>query len=694
MSVQDLYQQADPSATLKAVMQTGERKPHHLVTVLALAAAAGLLGAWELAITRLASVLYFFDLTYLALAVCLFALGAGALWTRRYGSRLRLSVLLVLLPTLMPISWWLISRYDAAWIVGLFALPFVLFGVASTLAWHRMTNPGERVHLYASEVVGAALGLVLLGPMVVPWLPMDVLGEIGTQTHLRDVVDEEGLRQHRYAASAYARTDLLYTYRESVAYVYTDAMFVTRSVEWDGESTYFDDPCVEDLARLKRMALLSGTGGGGPDRVLLLGAGAGFDMAVALQSGAELIDAVEVNPQTIEFGRELDAWAGGVLSDPKVHIHLAEARRFMAGSSDRWDHINLTLLQTSPAIGRGRSHVDGRVLTVEAVQTYLNHLRPLGILAVIQNSPLLAERTRLSVLAANGGHSDRIVELRLPISQDEYNPFNHLLLARNEAFDEPELDRIRLLASELGAEFVLGQTGLDGRPTTDDRPFLFEPGFFNVAYALVAGALALIALLAVFSWERKAPGNIVRGSAAALVGMVTMALQVLVVYRVQSAVGSPALAIGLALASVLVGAGMGALLLGSRLHGPVMWRRTGIPAAAGVMVLTVVGPTIAEISASVEEISAAALLMTTFTAICCMPTGLPFLAVIQSCRSVAGHGEGLAIGCDGLGGIIGAAGATVVAMTMGFNMLGWSLVVGFVGFALLKPPVDEDPLPG
>ena len=104
-------------------MQPGH--PHHLVTVLALAAAAILLGAWELAITRLASVLYFFDLTYLALAVCLFALGAGALWTMRYGSRLRLSVLLVLLPTLMPISWWLISRYDAAWIGGLFALPFV-----------------------------------------------------------------------------------------------------------------------------------------------------------------------------------------------------------------------------------------------------------------------------------------------------------------------------------------------------------------------------------------------------------------------------------------------------------------------------------------------------------------------------------------------------------------------------------------
>ena len=196
-------------------------------------------------------------------------------------------------------------------------------------------------------------------------------------------------------------------------------------------------------------------------------------------------------------------------------------------------------------------------------------------------------------------------------------------------------------------------------------------------------------VVAVFSWERKAPGNVVRGGAAALVGMVTMALQVLVVYRVQSAVGSPALAIGLALASVLVGAGLGALLLGSRFPQPVMWRRTGILAAAGVMVLTVVGPTIAEISASVEEISVAAVLMTTFTAICCMPAGLPFLAVIQSCRSVRGHGEGLAIGCDGLGGVVGAAGATIVAMTMGFNMLGWLLVVGFVGFSLLEPAGDH-----
>jgi hypothetical protein len=176
--------------------------------------------------------------------------------------------------------------------------------------------------------------------------------------------------------------------------------------------------------------------------------------------------------------------------------------------------------------------------------------------------------------------------------------------------------------------------------------------------------------------------------------MVTMALQVLVVYRVQIAVGSPALAIGLALASVLVGAGLGALLLGSRFLHPVMWRRTGILAAAGVMVLTLAGPTIANISASIENISTAALLMTTFTAICCMPTGLPFLAVIQSCKSVGGHGEGLAIGCDGLGGIIGAAGATLVAMTMGFNMLGLLLVVGFVGFSLLEPASDEPPLPG
>ena len=362
-----------------------------------------------------------------------------------YGHKLNLLfVSLGILVSMTP-AWWLIINHDAAWALGVFAWPFILFGAATTLAWHRMSGSKERTHLYVGELSGAVIGLVFVGPLLLSLLPINVLGTIGVQTHLRNTVEREGLVDHQHATSAYARTDVIRTNRESVVYFFTDAMFVTRAVAWDGKSPYFSDPHVEDLARLKRLALQSAR----RDNVLLLGSGAGFDTAVALQEGAAHIDAVEVNPQTIQIARGLDSWAGGVFESPRVSTHIAEARRFIASSDNRWDQINLNLLQTSPAAGRGRSHVDARVLTVEAIQDYLNHLQPHGVLTVIQNSAELASRTNAAIHAANGGNDDRIVGLHLSGSD---NPFSHLLIARNKAFTKTEIEQLLSLASRFGAE--------------------------------------------------------------------------------------------------------------------------------------------------------------------------------------------------------------------------------------------------
>ncbi len=648
--------------------------------VFSLAVAASLLGAWELTVTRLSSIYYFFDTTYLVLAVCLLGLGIGALWCRSYGEGLKLRYVLVAIPITMLLIWGLISRYDVAWVSTIFAWPFVLFGVASTLAWHRMPDSKARIYLYSGELLGTVIGLIALGPILVSLLTIDVLSGPGMQTHLRDTVAHEGLRRHQYATTGYARTDLVHTKRQSVAYVFTDAMFLTRSVHWDGESSSFDDPHIENLSRLKRVALSSGN----TDSVLLLGAGAGFDIAVALQSGAQQIDAVEVNPQTISYARSLDSWAGGVLNNPAVNIHIAEARRYISASYQKWDHISLTLLQTSPAAGRGRSHIDARVLTVEAVRDYLSHLKPGGILAVIQNSERLANRTRLAFMAANNGQSDKIIEWRLPDGEEDDNPFSHLLITRNEPFNASDLHHLNVLAQPYQVDFVADPAAIDERPATDDRPFFFEPGLRISAYTAVATLITLIVLIGVSSRERGTPGHISRISSATITGAVAMGLQVLVVYRMQTAIGNPSLALGLALGTVLGGAGFGALLLGRRFAAPDMWLPTGLLAAFGVGLLVIFGPYISEQCASIDE-GKAALLMIAFTSSCCLPIGLPFLAVIGSCESISGRGEGLAIGCDGLGGIIGAAGATGIAMTLGFNALGCVLVFALLAFSLLRP---------
>ncbi len=654
-----------------------------IVLIAMLSGSAVLVGAWELAVTRLASVYFFYDVTYLVLALCLAGLSLGALWTRRYGDHLRLRILLILLPASMLPIWWLIAFFELSWFTLLFTWPFALFGAASTLAWHRLEGVTSRSRLYAAELLGTVAGLALLGPAIVSSLPMDVFGNIGITSHLRHTVKAEGLRHHQHATSSYARTDLVFTGRTSVAYVFTDGMFLTRSVQWDGIGEHFDDPDIESLAALKRMAMASGP----VKDVVLLGAGAGFDMAVALQQGAGHVDAVEVNADTIAFARSLDPWAGDVLSNSRVDVHIAEARRFMTTSAKQWDHISLTLLQTSPASGRGRTHIDGRVLTAEAIETYLTRLKPGGQIAVLQNTRHLAVRTAATILKANGGHPERVIGFHLPSSDSAYNPFSFLILARNESFTEPEKRRLLDIATQHGAiegTFMADPVTKDHvEAFTDDRPFLFEPGERLSIHATLAFLLTLLLLSIVLARERHSSVNVRRGAAATIVGILGMTLQVLVVYRVQAVIGNPSLAMGLALAALLGGAGLGALVLAPRLTETRSMFRACLLASIGVGAFALLGPVIAD-GANTLPPTLSPIAMVTLVVLCALPVGLPFIAVIQSCSELPGHGEGLAIGCDGLGAILGATLATLLAVTSGFNMIALSIVVGFIGVSLLR----------
>ena len=196
-------------------------------------------------------------------------------------------------------------------------------------------------------------------------------------------------------------------------------------------------------------------------------------MALALQHGAGVIDPVEVNPQTIGFAKSLESWTGGVLSNPRVNLHINEARRFTTQHEQRWDHINLTLLQTSPSTSRGFSHVDARVLTREAIRTYLQHLNPGGVLAIIQNSPLLAERTRTTAASVIDSN-DQVLEWQLPTEDHADNPFNHLILVRNETFTALEIEQLNIVASSIGVEQKSTGQSENTPITTDDQPFLFE----------------------------------------------------------------------------------------------------------------------------------------------------------------------------------------------------------------------------
>jgi SAM-dependent methyltransferase len=120
-----------------------------------------------------------------------------------------------------------------------------------------------------------------------------------------------------------------------------------------------------------------------PD-VLILGAGGGADILLALLHGAATIDAVELNPQLVRLVAErFSAFAGHLYERPGVRVHVAEARNFVAGGRNRYDVIQIPLLDSFAAAAAGtHSLSESYVYTIEAFEQYLDRLRPGGYLAI------------------------------------------------------------------------------------------------------------------------------------------------------------------------------------------------------------------------------------------------------------------------------------------------------------------------
>ncbi len=118
--------------------------------------------------------------------------------------------------------------------------------------------------------------------------------------------------------------------------------------------------------------------------VLILGAGGGADVLLALYNGAGEIDAVELNPQMTKLVTDTYAdFAGHLYDDDRITVHTQEARGFVARSVDQYDLIQVALLDSFAASGSGVQALNESYLyTVEAIQDYLQHTAPGGILAI------------------------------------------------------------------------------------------------------------------------------------------------------------------------------------------------------------------------------------------------------------------------------------------------------------------------
>jgi len=119
------------------------------------------------------------------------------------------------------------------------------------------------------------------------------------------------------------------------------------------------------------------------DKVLILGAGGGSDILQALYHETKEIDAVEIDPQMVDLvGTKYSEFAGDIYAMESVKVHIAEARGFVASSKEKYDLIQMAMVDSFGASSAGlQSLSENYLYTVEALQLYLQHLKPEGYLS-------------------------------------------------------------------------------------------------------------------------------------------------------------------------------------------------------------------------------------------------------------------------------------------------------------------------
>lgn len=115
--------------------------------------------------------------------------------------------------------------------------------------------------------------------------------------------------------------------------------------------------------------------------VLVIGAGNGNDVAVALKRGAKFVDAVEIDPRIAEIGEQRHP--NHPYQNPRVKLHIDDGRAFMQRTRTAYDLIIFALPDSQTLVsGNSSLRLESYLFTREAISRARDLLTPSGSFAM------------------------------------------------------------------------------------------------------------------------------------------------------------------------------------------------------------------------------------------------------------------------------------------------------------------------
>jgi spermidine synthase len=433
----------------------------------------------ELALTRLFSVVLFYHFAFLAISIALLGLGAGGVFAYLLRSRLAgietrgfaallctvnavvVPVVLEIVlhvPVALDVSGKNFLRLTALYLAA--AVPFFLTGLLFSVVFAR--EPQRIPRLYGADLCGGALACLALVPLL-NWLggPNTILfaaatlgaaamvwGEARTARRnaalltlalfaliaanysgrLIDVVYAKGkLRDPAWVEfarwNALSRVEVDRKEQAKVIVIDADASTYIMNADlahWKGSDWEYDlmsaPPALANVLRPR-------------GEFAIIGPGGGVDVLRAVANGSPSVTAIEINPiiaNTIMRGRYAD-YAQHLYDRPEVHMHVTDGRSFLRSTPERFDVVQMTLVDTWASTAAGAFALsENNLYTVEAFREYFQHLKPDGMIAITRwefQHP--REALRAVAVAMDALHSLGVA-----------NPARHFIVVSDGALDE------------------------------------------------------------------------------------------------------------------------------------------------------------------------------------------------------------------------------------------------------------------
>lgn len=478
-------------------------------------------------------------------------------------------------------------------------------------------------------------------------------------------------------------------------------------------------------------------------RAAIIGVGGGRDVLSAWMYGFRDITGVELNPIFIDLltrQAEFRDFAG-LASLPGIRFAVDEARSWFARSTDSFDLIQMSMIDTFAATGAGAfSLSENGLYTVEGWQHFLNRLTPTGIFTVSRwySAGEVNETGRMISLAVRAlldrgvrepaqhiflgatGNLATLVLSQTPLTAAELANLRRksterdfeVLLSPGQPAASPLLAAITEATSAAELDRATAGQLLDLSAPTDDRPFFFnqlplsragqalnarrfeKPGVLSgniIASAtllLIVVLAALLVLVTIVIPMRGAirhsePRLVAAGTVYfVLIGLGFMFVEIGLLQRLSVFLGHPIYSLSIVLFSIILFTG-----LGSFASGGLTLQRTGRLAAWALLLAAYVTALPFFLSPLIHSFAGAGILLRAIVAIALIAPaaflmGFGFPAGIRCVMALDPKPAPWFWGMNGAAGVLGSAIAVAISIAYGIDT---TLRLGAICYIALIP---------